>query len=90
MAEELAHDANEELDGTTTDSPVVTGSGFNSSPTSGTYITQSHNFLWPLLPLLPNLSSPISPLDVMHYDVDATLSPHDFMYEDNVISSDDC
>ncbi len=37
MAEELAaHDANEELDGTTTDSPVVTGSGFNSS---GTYIT---------------------------------------------------
>ncbi len=31
MAEELAHDANEELDGTTTDSPVVTGSGFNSS-----------------------------------------------------------
>ncbi len=40
MAEELAHDAkiNEELDGTTTDSPVVTGSGFNS-PTSGTYIT---------------------------------------------------
>ncbi len=28
MAEELAHDANEELDGTTTDSPVVTGSGF--------------------------------------------------------------
>ncbi len=36
MAEELAHDANEELDGTTTDSP---GSGFNSSPTSDTYIT---------------------------------------------------
>ena len=27
MAEELAHDANEELDGTTTDSLVVTGSG---------------------------------------------------------------
>ncbi len=26
MAEELAHDANEELDGTTTDSPVVAGS----------------------------------------------------------------
>ncbi len=39
MVEELAHDANEELDGTTTDSPVATGSGFNSSPTSGTYIT---------------------------------------------------
>ncbi len=39
MAEELALDANEELDGTTTDSPLVTGSGFNSSLTYGTYIT---------------------------------------------------
>ncbi len=26
----------------------------------------------------------------MHDDVDATLSPHDFMYDDNVIPSDDC
>ncbi len=75
----MAHDANEELDGTTTDSPVVTGSGFNSSD------------LWDLhYPIFSGLSSPISPLGVMHDDVDATLSPHDFLYDDNAIPSDDC
>ncbi len=36
------------------------------------------------------LSCPLFPLGVMHDDVDATLSPHDFMYDDNVMPSDDC
>ncbi len=85
MAEELAHDANEELNGTTTDSPGFLGL-IPLRPLGPTL--PSHNFLWPLLPFLPNLPSPISPLGVIHDDVDATLSPHDFMYDDNVIPSD--
>ncbi len=83
MAEELAHDANEELDGTTTDSPVT---GFSSSLTSGptlpTVISTGLS-----CPSSPNLPSPISPSGACIDDVDTTLSPHDFIYE---IPFDDC